>query len=500
MSVTWDDTISDGDKGLHTWANNIISAIKRRGAKYVVTTDAYGDYQCDGTNDEVQIQAALDALTAARAYKEKVVCRGVFSAGAAVNIPANSILEVRGKISLADNANDHILNVSGNGVRVLGGVLNGNNANQTVSSKYPVYVANYNDFIIADTYIHDSYDDAINLNTVENFDILRCRFKDTGSAGEATSDAIDVNTGSYGSIVGNFIDSSVHDGIDVDDSTRVSVIDNKIKNPAEGGIICNTNNSLTIALNQIYSPGTYGIWLGTTTPQGIVNGNFVTDSTYDGIVITNSSESTATGNHCYSNGRHGILLSVSALDSVISGNICKDNTNDGINLSSVTGVTITGNRCVGNSKGIAMGSTDYITLQGNDCHGNTTSYLPVGAHNTYDGNVQSPTPCDLSGAAATQYLLHTESDLFLAAAHLLYTEATSADAGVTLEIGKETDRNYYYTGASANGASGRAQWYSETVTLLANDIAAGDTVTFYSPGGKTGTGEVICIIEYLVGA
>jgi hypothetical protein len=104
---------------------------------------------------------------------------------------------------------------------------------------------------------------------------------------------------------------------------------------------------------------------------------------------------------------------------------------------------------------------------------------------------------DLSGAAETLVTLHAVDSAYLLAATLVYTEASSADAGITLEIGKESDRNYYYNTASE---ASKAQWYTKTVTLLQNDIAAGDTVTFYSPGGKVGTGEIMLMIDYLKGA
>ena len=107
--------------------------------------------------------------------------------------------------------------------------------------------------------------------------------------------------------------------------------------------------------------------------------------------------------------------------------------------------------------------------------------------------VRTATAADLSGAAETLIVLHAERDCVLEKATLLYTEASSADAGITVEIGKESDRDYYYTGATEQS---KAQWYSKDVDLLKQDIAAGDTVTFYSAGGKAGTGKIMCVIEY----
>jgi hypothetical protein len=102
---------------------------------------------------------------------------------------------------------------------------------------------------------------------------------------------------------------------------------------------------------------------------------------------------------------------------------------------------------------------------------------------------------DLSGAAATLVCFHAERACTLEKATLLYTEASSADAGITVEIGKESDRDYYYTGTTEVSKS---QWYTKDVTLLQTDIASGDTVTFYSAGSKTGTGEIMLVIEYTI--
>ena len=99
---------------------------------------------------------------------------------------------------------------------------------------------------------------------------------------------------------------------------------------------------------------------------------------------------------------------------------------------------------------------------------------------------------DLSGATVTLICFHFEKFVKIRRAFLLYTEASSADAGVTIKIGKETDDDYYYTGTSEVS---KPQWYTKELTLLKRDVAIGDTVLFTSAGGKTGTGEIMLILE-----
>lgn len=107
--------------------------------------------------------------------------------------------------------------------------------------------------------------------------------------------------------------------------------------------------------------------------------------------------------------------------------------------------------------------------------------------------VRTATSVDLSGSAETLICFHTERKAEIINAYFLYTEASSADTGITVEIGKESDRDYYYTGTTEVS---KAIWYTKQVTLLKKDIVAGDTVTFYSAGSKVGTGEIMLIIEY----
>lgn len=106
---------------------------------------------------------------------------------------------------------------------------------------------------------------------------------------------------------------------------------------------------------------------------------------------------------------------------------------------------------------------------------------------------RSATSVDLSGAAATLITFHCEKACTITKATLLYTEASSGDAGVAVKIGKESDDDYYYTGTSELS---KALWYSVDVTLLKTDLAAGDTILLYSAGSKTGTGEVMLVLEY----
>jgi hypothetical protein len=102
---------------------------------------------------------------------------------------------------------------------------------------------------------------------------------------------------------------------------------------------------------------------------------------------------------------------------------------------------------------------------------------------------------DLSGAPAVSVILHPTQDCTLTKLTFLYTEASSADAGILVTVGKESDLDYYYTGTSETN---KAQWYEKECDSLESDIAAGDTVLVSSAGSKVGTGEILACIEYEV--
>lgn len=103
---------------------------------------------------------------------------------------------------------------------------------------------------------------------------------------------------------------------------------------------------------------------------------------------------------------------------------------------------------------------------------------------------------DLSGAAVTNsFILHPTRPCNLVTVRLVYTEASSADAGVTITVGKESDADYYYTGTSE---ASKDQWYEATLTPLQRTIVVGDTLICGSAGGKVGTGEIVVCAEYKV--
>ena len=109
-------------------------------------------------------------------------------------------------------------------------------------------------------------------------------------------------------------------------------------------------------------------------------------------------------------------------------------------------------------------------------------------------NVSHSALIDLSGAAVAQTVMeHFTRAAMIEKINILYVEASSADAGVALKVGREGDDDGYYTGT---WAVSKNAWDEVNVTPLAKLINAGDSLTYLCAGSKTGTGTVIITVEW----
>jgi len=100
---------------------------------------------------------------------------------------------------------------------------------------------------------------------------------------------------------------------------------------------------------------------------------------------------------------------------------------------------------------------------------------------------------DLSGAAATDYFWVADSAYTIVEGWLVYTEVSSADAGVNVQAGKlivGTDDPDFFIVDVASEVSKEAG-YRKAMTLASAVVAEGDVFSFTSAGSKTGTGEVM---------
>lgn len=161
----------DTTDGAANWLNVSTSGIEA--TTYVVcastaTNVGRCDYTADGTADDVQIQAALDALTTSRTWQETVALVGQFSISATLEIHAYTILDARQSLlKLTNSANvDLLRNENWNGqdgvdpedsyVTLLGGIWDGNRANQDgTTNKRGIYLRRVPNLLIDGVTVKD---------------------------------------------------------------------------------------------------------------------------------------------------------------------------------------------------------------------------------------------------------------------------------------------------------------------------------------------------------
>jgi len=128
-----------------------------------------------------------------------------------------------------------------------------------------------------------------------------------------------------------------------------------------------------------------------------------------------------------------------------------------------------------------------------------TPIVDAGTDTQFDLDIMS-IALDLSGGAADMIVFNAIGSFYLCGYTVLYSEASSANAGVNIRVGRlqaggAFDDDYYDIVASTiNEALGYSVRY-RTADLLQHAIATGESVTVGTAGGKVGTGEVKIILH-----
>lgn len=178
---------------------------------------------------------------------------------------------------------------------------------------------------------------------------------------------------------------------------------------------------------------------------------------------------------------------------------------------SVEAVDAEGNNAVAIGDRLYYDSTNQIKLNKNNSEGLFYGWaleaITAGEDDTIlvfvnGGGSGEPAPryraqstvMDLSGSAEADIpIFHTSVPCTMLGLYFVYIEATSADAGIVVDVGKGGDDDFFFTGSTDVSKSAYAV---ESKTLLTTVIAAGDTVICNQAGGKTGTGTLLVVTEY----
>lgn len=305
---------------------------------------AQADFVCDGVNDHVEIQAAIDVLPATGG--EVKLLEGTYNVEATVNLDSYQTLGGCGRNTILVTTTANLIFLG-----AIGGAF---------TEKVGIVVADLQidggAGAISDCGINFYY---VDYSTIQN--VYSRRHAD------------------YGMLIEN---------------SDFNTVEGNVCQGNSDGIRLHASNNNTITGNNC--PGNdYGIRLRDSNSNNTVVGNTCIGNT-DGIQLYGSSDNTVTGNTCQGNGAVGINLTASSDNNTVTGNTCQGSSSHGIILSDSDNNTISGNTLQGNYNGIYL-TTDSIsnTISGNTCQGNTRRGIHL--YNSCDKNLISDNNCQDNG-------------------------------------------------------------------------------------------------------
>lgn len=410
-------------KQLLTYANGKWQSDRNSSTKVVAASDSaqalkdMADYVADGTNDEVEINAALTAAAGGRVY----LTEGTYTAGATIFMPNNTALAGSGKTTIiklaalggvSDNLIQNTDTSAGTGIVIQDLTLDGQKSLQTGSpTQVGIYIngmgsgtgasalpgAKITNIKVINFKTYGIYAYASSNNTIsDNF------IQGSGDAGVVFSQLAKNNIVSGNTIEGN-ADVGIYIAVNSDSNT---ITNNIIRSNTASGIDVRSASAI-ISNNTISDNGNYGI-MALTATNGVFTNNLITGNTSVGIYLSGS-YGTVNSNVISSNSGGGIYIFQSNYI-VIDGNKISTNTGRGVDLSDVTYVSVTSNIIVDNTtQGLGASSlynTDYSNISGNTfanngasgaysainlSSGNDPTSLPGGTSNTITNNLITDT-------------------------------------------------------------------------------------------------------------
>ena len=381
-----------------------------RASRFVVGSSLSGitakdcDYLCDGTDDQVEINAAIQALPATGG--EVVILDGVYNITQKISVnKANTTLSGNGSATVLKRmwssvAPEGVINVEGSGSNCIikNLCIDGNKASYT-GMNFGIYISTNNNKIIGNT-----------INSSMNTGIM---------AGGNTQ-----------TIIGN-ICSNNKDGISISYGQNITIKGNTCSNNLTSSILlANTTNSV-VAGNVCNGNSARGIQLSYSNNNSITSNSSNNNSF--GIDVYNSNNNVFTGNVCNNNSSTGIFFSAS-INNTVTGNTCVRGTGLTTDYSSEQDTmrlyqtannynNVSDNNCIGKAPTIEGGTGNTLfnnKWNAGDDVGVLSSLTTteksnlVGAINEVDADLQlhkTDTATELAKKAATTYVDNINNDL-----------------------------------------------------------------------------------------
>jgi parallel beta-helix repeat protein len=414
-------------------ANPIVNAdIQGRTATFVVAASdatavekSQADYVCDGTADDVQLNAAITALPVGGG--KIVLTEGTFNVVTSVIFKSNVTFMGQGYgtlISMASTTtNEPILNVyalTGTYENVvienlrIQGAGSGNHA--TAGDQRGIHSRNTSNIRIRNVWVYETPSTGITLDQSTNAIAENCFIQNTGynciGIGEnlvtnvlvkncwltgASNAGIEFNSVvSGGKMIGCYSYANkwgCRIAMDYGSyaPTGISLVGNTFRDNTQFGVIVTNGIDIIIDSNTVQNnlAGNYdGIKLDTTTKSKVAN-NISSGNGGSGILIHKSPDNVINSNICYNNGQQSTTadgikftdsLSIYSLRNVVIGNKCFD---DQATKTQRYGINLTS-------------GTDYLVIIGNDVQNNKTGNLNVvGTNNKIMNNIGDTTNTDI---------------------------------------------------------------------------------------------------------
>jgi parallel beta-helix repeat protein len=289
------------------------------------------DYVCDGTNDEEEIQDALDILPASGG--EVRLLEGTYNIEASINLDTNQTLR-------GDGRNTILTSSTGDLPLIYAGGSEGNELTGITITDLQL------DGGAADTGIWFYYVDYSSILNVYSNNFL---------AGDLQSGIRLVNS-DFNTILGNTCQNNGGSGIFLHDSNNNTVTGNTCQGNYNGIFLASSSNSNTITGNTCQGNDEAGIFFSesdnnTVTANTCLENSQETDNTYDDIYLESSNYNNIQGNTCRAGleadvPRYGINISDVASDGnlVINNDLYDDGFGTGSFNDSGTGTVVYGNR------------------------------------------------------------------------------------------------------------------------------------------------------------
>ncbi len=301
-----------------------------------------------GVTDNINIQAALDALPATGG--EVKLLEGTYNVEAAINLDSNQTIRGCGRntILTTSTANLTFLSAVGGAGTELIGILIADlciDGNGTAESG------------IWWTYV--------DYSKIWGIWVYGC----------PSLVGIWLTTSDFNKIIGNTSNNNYW-GIYTEGSSSNHFLGNTFQENDESGMYLTTSNNNNVLGNTCQGNGLHGIYISSSL-SNTVSGNTCKENTGNGIYISGASSHTVSGNTCRGNGLDGIQANLSSGDT-ISGNTCQGN-RIGIYIKSSSGETISGNTCQWSRIGIELELSINSIVSGNNSQENSWEN-----DNTYD--------------------------------------------------------------------------------------------------------------------